>query len=488
MLTIYEGIPRDKEYLMNEFTRATRDSDDKSEAVKRGNRTKLKVGFIPSGRLPEGFIHTKNEKSEMVNDKDPDRFPLLQKAVKLILDQTHTPLQALNALNDEWGYRTRITKRTGGNPLAKSTWYRLLSGTKYFGELHRKEGIFNSQLPKLMEKEDFERLQIIIGGTSTKRNTKKDWAYTGLGILCGDCDGTVIMDEKWQIICPICKNKFHKAKNRESCTECKTLIKDMQQPKILHYTYLVGNHKKLADGTRCKQSAVAVKSFEEQIDALLAKFTIPESFKNWAIKWLQNQHTKEVSDRTGIKNNLQDLDTNVQKQCDTLLDAYLKKLVTEEEYEKKKNLLLLEQEHIRRNLKETDKRADNWLELTEKTFNFACYARFWFAKGTNQEKREILATIGSNLVLKDKKLLLRQRKPFTIINGMQEKIEILLDVFEPNELLDTTTQFLSKSTAGLRMLRLVDQVRTYWATEDSFHSMPDLTSKFQQKDNFSYLS
>src|SRR6185312_16814252 len=30
---IFENSPRDKEYLMTEFTRATRDSDDKSEVV-----------------------------------------------------------------------------------------------------------------------------------------------------------------------------------------------------------------------------------------------------------------------------------------------------------------------------------------------------------------------------------------------------------------------------------------------------------------------
>src|SRR3989344_8073634 len=46
---IFEGSPRDQEYLMTEFTRATRDSGDKSEAVKRGNRTKLKLGYIPGG-------------------------------------------------------------------------------------------------------------------------------------------------------------------------------------------------------------------------------------------------------------------------------------------------------------------------------------------------------------------------------------------------------------------------------------------------------
>lgn len=347
----------------------------------------------------------------------------------------------------------------GGKPLAKTTWYKILSDPKYYyGEFHRSEGIFNAadDFPRPFEKEDYEKIQVILGNKSNRRRTKKDWAYTGLGMICEKCTGTIIMDEKWQVICTECKVKFAKAKDRESCPECETPIDKMNQPTILHYTYLAGNHKKLSDGSKSKQPALAVKNFEEQIDSLLAKFTIPESFKNWAIKWLQREHFIEIRDRTNIKNSLQNLDKDIQKQVDTLLTSLLKELVTQEEYQKKKELLLLEQQNLRKNLDETDKRADDWLELSEKTFNFACYARHWFANGTNQQKREILGTIGSNLMLKDKNLLLYQREPFRIINGMQEKIEILLDVFEPDELLDTTIYSRPSNPVIPSLLRIRD--------------------------------
>ncbi len=426
---IYTDSPRDQEYLMNEFTRATRDSGDKSEVVKRGNRTKLKDGYIPSGRLAEGFIHIKNDKDEWINAVDPKRYPHIVKAIKLVLSQQCTPQEALEKLNNEWGYRTWKTKRTGDKPMSDSTWYKILSDPKYFfGEIHRSEGVFNfaDDMPQPFTKEDYEKVQILLGSKAARRKTKKDWAFTGLGMICGECNGTVIMEEKWQIICPVCKTKFHKAKDRNSCTGCKTQIADMVNPNILHYTWLRGNHKKLVDGTRCTQHAIAVGHFEEQIDALLAKFTIPESFKDWAIKWLQKEHRNEVKDRTDMKKGLQELDSKVQKQIDELLGLRLRSQIDDAEYEKNKKLLLLEQEQVRRNLQEADKRADNWLELSEKTFNFACYARYWFAHAKNsQQQREILACIGSNLMQKDRILSLYQRKPFKIINGMQEKIDIL---------------------------------------------------------------
>lgn len=186
--------------------------------------------------------------------------------------------------------------------------------------------------------------------------------------------------------------------------------------------------------------SVAVKDFEAQVDKLLQQITIPENLSKWAIKWLQKEHAQEVTDRTSIKDNLQAVDKDVQSKVDVLLDKLLSGLISDAEYQEKKDSLLLEQQNVRRRLQETDTRADNWLELSEKTFVFATYARHWFAHGDNQKKREILSALGSNLMLKDKKLLIYQHKPFRILNSMQEKIEVLLDVFEPEELLDIKAQ------------------------------------------------
>ena len=258
-------------------------------------------------------------------------------------------------------------------------------------------------------------------------------------MVCGGCNGTIVMDEKWQIICSNCKVKFAKAKGRDRCINCGTLIANMKQPKILHYTWLFGNHKLLEDGTKCAQPSLPVKDFETQVDTLLSEISSPKEFADWAIKWLQKLHVVEVQDRSLIKDNLQKLDTDVQKKIDGLLDMKLKEQITDEEYQRKKDLLLDEQRQVRNRLSNTDKRADDWLELTENTFHFATYARHWFANGTNQQKREILSALGSNLVLKDKKMSLYQRKPFTVLNEMKGKIEIMLDLFEPEDLLDKSS-------------------------------------------------
>lgn len=438
--SIFENNPRDNEYLMNEFARATRDSGDKSEAVKRGNKTKLGIGHVPSGRLSEGYIHSKNEKGESINIADPERFPLLRKAVELILNGTCTPKEALDVLNNDMGYRTKKTRRTGDNPLSKSGWYHLLNDLKYCGKLKRKEGAFMTNFPQLMSPEESEIIRVRLGKNATRRKTKKEWAYTG-EVLCESCKGFITMEEKWQIICPNCKTKFAQANNRFACTGCMLPIEDMKEPKVLHYIWLhCGKTKKTIDGEKCKQPSVAVLDFESQVDRLLEKITIPEEFTKWAVKWLRNLHSVEVDDRTTIKRNLQSLDQAIQKKLDNLLDHLLKDLVKEDEYTKKKESLLFEQQQVRKKLMETDSRADNWLELCEQTFNFATYARVWFKNGNNEQKRAILHTLGSNLYLDNKILLINQRKPFEIIAGAKEKISILMETFEPNEKFDISNQ------------------------------------------------
>ena len=56
---------------------------------------------------------------------------------------------------------------------------------------------------------------------------------------------------------------------------------------------------------------------------------------------------------------------------------------------------------------------------------------------------------------------LYQRKPFKILNGMQEKIDILLNVYEPDELIDTVGQNPTSHPLILNLLALLNTFRTY---------------------------
>lgn len=418
--TVYKNTPMDKAHLMEEFTRATRDSDDKSEAVKRGYRIKLKEGYIPAGRLPEGYIHVRDDIGKMINEVDPDRFPKLQQAVSLVVNQSYTPTEALDYLNLELGYTTRKTRRMGGRPMAKSTWYKILSNPIYKADLSQYGGSESASYPALMSDDDFNKIQVILGKSPVRRKSKHVRPYQGL-ITCKKCNSAVVIEEKWQIRCTNCKHKFHKAHNRKNCPKCSTLIEKMISPKIYHYQWLTCGRGKAKNGI-CSQRALAVQDFETQIDKVLESFDIPKEFTKWALEVLREKNHLEVEERSSQYDQLQNRYNAIQKQIDALLDLRIGGEIDQDEYTLKKKSLLDQKQRIKTTMYNTDSRADEWLELTEKTFNFATQARYWFKHGTPEQKRVILATIGSNMVLDNKNILIQERKPFLVLKETNNQI------------------------------------------------------------------
>jgi hypothetical protein len=79
-------------------------------------------------------------------------------------------------------------------------------------------------------------------------------------------------------------------------------------------------------------------------------------------------------------------------------------LIDDEAFIRERNLLQGKIARLKEELRDTEARAEKWLELTEQTFHFATYARKEFLVGDLKKKREILMTLGSNLVLRGGKL------------------------------------------------------------------------------------
>ena len=60
-----------------------------------------------------------------------------------------------------------------------------------------------------------------------------------------------------------------------------------------------------------------------------------------------------------------------------------------------------EKQDISAKLNDCDRRQHDWLELSEKTFEFATYAKEWFTNGTMDDKKKIFRNLGQNFSLKD---------------------------------------------------------------------------------------
>ena len=474
-----------------EFGMAQKYIDDLSRNVKRGLKTKVEKGWCP-GLAPLGYLNRviKN-KGERDLVKDPERFPLIRRMWDLMLTGTHTPPQILKIANEEWGFRTRQMRKLGSKPLSRAGIYRLFTDPFYYGWFEYPNGSgqwYQGKHKPVVTRDEFERVQALLGrGGSARPRAQLTFAYTGL-IRCGECNGMVTAEEKHQLICTNCRFKFA-YRNKKQCPRCHTQIEGMSGPVFRRYTYY---HCAKSKNPNCSQRSIQAHELEKQIEDYLSRIQISEAFKTWAIKYLHELHANEVVARNEILRSQETAYADCLKRLDNLIALKTApqnangELLSDLEYGRQRSESLKEKARLEQLLRDTGHRVERWVELTEKTFEFACSIRKRFADSDTQDKKEILVAIGSNLILKGKKLFIEAKKPFLILETSLPRIKPENNNFEPEKNTVMQRQNAPFGAPCLSFRGQRDKVRTYGIKERKlvrsiyhfFRSLPNPTAEY----------
>ena len=294
-----------------EFGMAQKYIDDLSRNVKRGNKTKLEKGEW-LGPAPLGYLnHTDPLTKENTLIVDKERFPIIRKMWDLLLTQSYSVRQTVDIANNEWGLRTRKTRKRGGRTIGVSVGYKIFTNPFYCGLMVRREGEFPHRYKKMVTSGEFDRVQIILGRKGKPRRKTHEFAFTGM-IRCGECGCLITAEDKIKI-------------NKKAKT-------------IRDYTYYHCTKRK--KGVKCSQPYLEVKELEKQIDNYLKKIQISEEFKNWAISYLRSRNDTEIDDRTARYKNLQEVYNKSQKELDNLTQMRYRELINDEEYVREGNYIL----------------------------------------------------------------------------------------------------------------------------------------------------
>src|SRR3989344_3571844 len=292
--------------------------------VKRGFRKKWEAGQV-TGIAPSGYLNTPDrEKGTKTIIPDPERFQLVRRMWDLMLTGNYTVMQILNTANNKWNYRTIKRRKEGGGALSLSTLYKIFTNTFYYGEFERPLGSGNfypGEHKKLITKEEFMRVQALLGRKGKHAPHTRTFAFTGL-MRCGDCGCLITAEEKNQIICPTCKHKFA-YERKKACPKCETLIEKMKNPKILHYVYYHCTKRK--QDIKCTQSSVLVEDLEQQIHQYLGTIGINQKYLEWALKHLKEKNKHEAKTNTAVTQNHQQAYKHVMAKIDELLELRLSK-------------------------------------------------------------------------------------------------------------------------------------------------------------------
>lgn len=375
---------------------------DLSKNVKRGMQRRIEAGW-KGGLAPAGYI---NELYNHTIIKDEARFSLIRKAWDLMLTGNYTVPIVLEKLNNEWGFITLKRKNLGGVPLAMSALYKIFTNIFYTGMFLHKGQLFQGKHTPMITFDEFDRVQSLLGKKGKPRPKTHHFAFTGM-IRCGECD---------------C---LHTAETK------KKIIKSTGKTK--EYTYYHCTRKKR--DIKCSQrKVISENELETQIDEELEKYTILPQFRTWALEILATSNDVEIEDRSKVYEMLQKNLTQTQAELDGLTRMRYRDLIDDEMFSREKEILQKKLAQFKSNARETENRAEKWLELTERTFNFATYARTKFNNGTLEQKKEILAALGQNPIIKDQKLTIKAYKWFQIMKDGYDPLEAEYTRLELNKL------------------------------------------------------
>lgn len=376
---IFKNNPSDKFILNLLCSQAKLENDNKSVVVKDSLRLKAERGDFP-GKARAGYMNdmTKHQGQRNII-AHPVYFPLMRKLIHLALTGNYS-VEALRKKAEELGIRN-----PNGKAINKSSLHRYLRDPFYTGKFLYKGRLYQGNHPALMTEEEFNLLQDILEGKGKPRKQRHDIPLSEL-MKCGECGYTITGEFRTKHY----KNGTSQNFCYYRCTKKNKVVK-------------------------CSQPYAQFSEVNRQILGELAKFELDPDFAQWAFEALDEVVKKDQNVNKDSAKALQTALDNLNKRLSHLLDLKISpnnidgSLLSDEEFASRKKALLDEKNKTVEQLNKAVGVIGEWEEVARESFDFALEAKNKFENGGSEDKKVIVKTVGSNLILLDQKVQFQPR-------------------------------------------------------------------------------
>jgi site-specific DNA recombinase len=387
--TCYTCSSTDKMMIALELIFSKKDSDDKGDMVKEGQKTKALKG-IPHGVASLGFL---NDRTEEKGNRKWIVDELRLKQIKVLLDMFLSGAYSAGKLHKYAVGTLKLTtvKRTkiGGELIQLSRMYEILKDPIYAGFFfyggERYE--LDRSLPRLITEAEHNKIKNLLSKAHIPKVQHHETAYSG---FMTSPDGAFIgQDVKFQLICD-CKHKFaHRSKT--NCPNCGIEIEKMEHPKYLSYVWHYN--------VRAKKAGIPYKTISsEDVDEKMEDFVVEylqfsDELVAWSKQYIHEMKQQEVSKKILINQQKEQRKFDFQEKKANLRAMYRDGKFTEEEYNEDLESLNVEYADVN----ETSVEAIDWysrlMEIADITERIAGV----FKSDNVEAKRKMLSSLGSNL-------------------------------------------------------------------------------------------
>ncbi|MFZ2193533.1 MAG: recombinase family protein [Candidatus Moraniibacteriota bacterium] len=344
--------------------------DNLSENVKRGLRQKLRRGEWP-GLAPIGYIN--NLRTHII-EIDKEKGAIVKKLFEQYATGKFT-FSDLEKLSLSLGLVSNKTNRRG---LPISVLQKMLSNVFYIGLFVYSGETYEGKHEPLISKATFDTVQRILDEKSRPRKTKEliNFPYRGV-FTCGEC-GKAITGER------------HKKKSG------------------LIFRYYRCTKK----GTTCKQKYLPENKFGKQVDEIVSKVALPDSWANLMFSEVDKWQTEEnKTNALAVENTKVEL-AKIEARLSKLLDAHLDGLLEMEEYQNKKAELLKKKLALKQKIA---RKGNQWLEPLRNWIKDAHQANNLLLAENFEAKAELLQKIGSNRIFQAQQISLTFENAWKIL-------------------------------------------------------------------------
>ncbi len=361
----FEATPQGKFMLNIAFGQSKYFVDNLSENTKRGLRQKLRRGEMP-GYAPLGYLNDLRT-HRMV--KDAERFRLVRKIFELYATGNYS-LKDLRKFSISAGLFSK-----SNNELSVSVIQNILQNPFYYGMFRYNGELWQGKHEPMIAKKLFDKCQkVLMDRARPQKRNIKEYAFRGL-LTCAEC-GCAITSET------------QKGHNYYRCTKKR--------------------------GT-CSQPYIREEFLAEQISDEIQKVSLPPSWADKMIEELDKEKEQEAQDGITFAQNLKAQIKECEEKLDKLLDAHLEGVISKAEYVAKKQKILNEKVEISEKLRDFERKGNHWLEPAKRFILVAKQAEIIALQENFSEKKNFLKKIGSNRILRERKVSVLAEMPWKIL-------------------------------------------------------------------------
>lgn len=397
---VFKNTPNDKFLLNLLCSQAKLENDNKGINVKRGLRAKCERGIYPAP-APTGYLNDRYaERGNKTVQPDPERFDIIRKIFNLMLTGNYTVPRLVEIATKELNLRMPT-----GRPIARNTLYYTFTNPLYYGsfEYPLRSGNWYKGIHKpMINMEEYDKVQELLGRKGRPRPKTHIFAFTGM-MTCTGCGSAITAEEK---------------------------TKHQQNGNTHHYIYYHCTKRK---NPNCTERCIEEKKFKEQVAEMLDETNIPHEFHVWAMKWFRNENEKDLGSLANARTNQHAEFKRCMKKISNIIDMRAAEEINEEEFRIKKSELLKDKHRLEELMNDNGDQLEKLLAKAEKIFNFAETAKAGFATGNSEQCKRILADLGSNLQLHDRKLSITIEKPLVILKPVAKEVRAIHASLEPRK-------------------------------------------------------